>query len=514
MQLTGLDIAIYVRKSRADIENEKQAAENGQIYDTLAKHRQELLTIARRDNHRILDIYEEVVTGDYIVGRKEMQKLLDNILAMKYEAVLVIDVDRLGRGDKMDQGKIERVFRESQTLILTPSEVIDLNVDSGEFNMEVKSFLARMEYRQIKKRLYQGRVRSVTNGKDVAFKPPYGFRKDNENYLIIDKEQARYVRMIYSWCAEGLGLVRIAERLTDIGAATPSGKAVWSHGSVRMILENPKYKGTQAFARNKFYKREDGSYRIRQAHADEVVTKEKAHPGIVSEETWSKANEVLQRRKRLPLRKNVELVNPLAGLVQCSRCGSTMMAHNPSNRPHVYLYCRTKGCQTKSINVSKVYNTVLEQIEYILDSIKPDTSQRTAEMAEDRVRQLSAEYNELLQQKDHYKQKRENLYSLLEDGTYTKDLFLERSRKLHQEENELQEAIEDKKEQIEHAKVKLDLRRNAVPSLESALTVLEGTPSIEEKNRILKSILKKVVYKREKDWKKPYQFEIEIHLFE
>ena len=43
-----LRIAIYVRKSRADIEQEKKAAERGESYDTLKRHRNELLRFAKR----------------------------------------------------------------------------------------------------------------------------------------------------------------------------------------------------------------------------------------------------------------------------------------------------------------------------------------------------------------------------------------------------------------------------------------------------------------------------------
>ena len=74
--LIGLTIAIYLRKSRSDIEEEKKALARGEVYDTLQRHRKELLNFARKNKLKILDIFEEVVSGDTIESRPEVQKLL------------------------------------------------------------------------------------------------------------------------------------------------------------------------------------------------------------------------------------------------------------------------------------------------------------------------------------------------------------------------------------------------------------------------------------------------------
>ena len=104
--LWGLVVAIYLRKSRSDIEDEKKALASGEVYDTLQRHRKELLTFARKNKLKIVDIFEEVVSGDTIEARPEVQSLLENAKDGKYDGVLVVAYDRLGRGDKMDQGLI------------------------------------------------------------------------------------------------------------------------------------------------------------------------------------------------------------------------------------------------------------------------------------------------------------------------------------------------------------------------------------------------------------------------
>ena len=100
-QYTQDKYAMYLRKSRADIEME--ALGEG---ETLAKHKTMLFNLAAR--HDILPsqitIYQEIVSGESIQDRPEVQRLLDDVYANKYKGVLVVEVERLARGNTKDQG--------------------------------------------------------------------------------------------------------------------------------------------------------------------------------------------------------------------------------------------------------------------------------------------------------------------------------------------------------------------------------------------------------------------------
>ena len=66
--------AIYLRKSREDIESEKYGEG-----ETLARHEKILTTLAGKRNLTIGKIYREVVSGEMISERKEIQKLLKDV---------------------------------------------------------------------------------------------------------------------------------------------------------------------------------------------------------------------------------------------------------------------------------------------------------------------------------------------------------------------------------------------------------------------------------------------------
>jgi len=91
-------VAIYLRKSRAE-EGEKD----------LINHENRLLEIARSKGWSY-EIYKEIGSGSSLDNRPEVLRLINDIREGLFDAVLVMDVDRLSRS----VGDQERIFRELQ----------------------------------------------------------------------------------------------------------------------------------------------------------------------------------------------------------------------------------------------------------------------------------------------------------------------------------------------------------------------------------------------------------------
>ena len=91
--------ALYLRKSRAD---EELGHEN-----TLARHEEMLRDLADRNNIYVDEahIYREIVSGESIEARPQMQRLLKAVEAGMYTGVLCIELERLSRGNGADQAK-------------------------------------------------------------------------------------------------------------------------------------------------------------------------------------------------------------------------------------------------------------------------------------------------------------------------------------------------------------------------------------------------------------------------
>ena len=134
--------AIYLRKSRKDRDLDTQSGE-----DTLSRHRTQLLTLADSMTLPIGHIYQEVVSGETIAARPEMRRLLDAVEQNAWEGVLVMEVERLARGDTIDQGVVFQAFRYSGTKIITPSKVYDPENEFDEEYFEFGLFMSRRSIR-------------------------------------------------------------------------------------------------------------------------------------------------------------------------------------------------------------------------------------------------------------------------------------------------------------------------------------------------------------------------------
>ncbi|MDI3311930.1 MAG: recombinase family protein, partial [Thermoanaerobacterium sp.] len=90
-----MNVCIYLRKSRADEEIEKELGQG----ETLAKHRKTLLKFAKEKNLNVVKIYEEIASGESLIHRPAMLELLKEVEQGMYDAVLCMDLQRLGRGN-------------------------------------------------------------------------------------------------------------------------------------------------------------------------------------------------------------------------------------------------------------------------------------------------------------------------------------------------------------------------------------------------------------------------------
>lgn len=162
--------AIYLRKSKLDLELEAQGEE-----ETLARHKKILLEIAERQGLNIGEIYQEVVSGESIQDRPVMQRLLSDVMDGQYRSVMVMEVQRLARGNTKDQGEVAEAFKYSSTKIVTPQKTYDPNNEYDEEYLEFGLYMSRREYTAINRRMSIGKMQSVKEGNYIGSLPPFGY---------------------------------------------------------------------------------------------------------------------------------------------------------------------------------------------------------------------------------------------------------------------------------------------------------------------------------------------------
>ena len=121
MQETNIsidEIIMYLRKSRSDDPYMT-------VEEVLARHERQLQEYALSSFGSTIPeerIFREVVSGETIADRPVMQSVMKYLESGQIKGVLVIEPQRLSRGDLEDCGRIINAFRYTNTLALYSTE--------------------------------------------------------------------------------------------------------------------------------------------------------------------------------------------------------------------------------------------------------------------------------------------------------------------------------------------------------------------------------------------------------
>lgn len=490
-----MSYCIYLRKSRADLEAEARGEG-----ESLARHEAALLALAKRQKLPVTKIFREIVSGESIDARPEMQALLREVEAGLWDGVLVMEVERLARGDTVDQGVIFRAFQYSHTLIVTPLKTYDPTNEFDQEYFEFGLFMSRREYKVINRRMQRGRVASVNEGKWPANAAPYGYRrvklKTEKGWTLEPDEHADVVRSIFAWYTdpvEPLGIYLIVRRLNESGIPSPSGRA-WAAPTIYGLLANCAYAGFVVWGR-RADKREivDGRVVITRPRADNYIKVPGLHPALVSRETFDAA----QRRRAesyhsKPGPRDMPISNPLAGLVYCAVCGRAMQRRPYPGEKAPSLLCPYTSCGCVSSRLDVVEGAILDGLRSLLSDA--EIRQPPAAVLSQQA-SLSAEIAALEKELSSVEAQISRAFDLVEQGVYTTEIFLQRSRALTQKKDELTLALDDRRQHLAQLSASLRSNEELAPRIRRVLDVYPDA-TVQEQNDLLKSVLSRVWYKK------------------
>lgn len=478
---------IYLRKSR------KGDDQNETVAETLRRHREQLLAIAKKMDLLVIDIKEEVVSGDSIASRPMMQELLDEVEDEKYDAVLVMDIDRLGRGNMIDQGIISKAFKESNTLVITPDKTYDLSDDLDEDFYDLYAFFARKELKQIKKRLQRGKIKSIKEGNFVWSKAPYGYLKTGRTEIVPHPQNARIIKDIFAWYLLGMSMGKIADMLNEAGIPT-NNNCQWSHKNISAILRNNEYTGDVVYGKTKLVKGRPS----RQPKENWLIVQGK-HEALISHEDFNKVQSMLTTMEIPHIKWNSQLFNPLSGVLVCGRCGSAMTRKTYKGGAD-RIKCNQACPGTKSALLNSVEERYIEILTCSLYARLQEIGYINEQNPKDKSAPLQAQKKNLEQRLSKIKVQVNNQYDLLEQGVYNLETFRERSNAVAAEREEIEQKIAALDEQIKSMKKAGDLA-SLRPELESAIDFIENvywTTDVKTKNDFLKSVVAHAEYFRSK----------------
>lgn len=432
-----LSVAIYVRVS-----TEKQKEKYG-----LEAQIHLLKDYCKRMGWNYVFYNEGGISGETIIDRPKMIKLLQDVKNGKFDLVLVIELERLSRSERLsDWETIKEALREGGAKVATPSQILDPDDVDDDFILDIGGVLSKREKRVILKRMIRGKARAVAKGKTMGSALlPYGYCPDKKTGKIkIDNEEAQIINWIYDWCLKGMSCYKIAKKLTALGIPTRfkkknwlmKGKITsggWRTGRIHVMLTNKSYPG------------EPVEYHFTKYHKETVEVK---FPQIITLKKFNSVQKQLKINAWMSPR-NQKRFYLLKGLLYCQRCGRRLIGTGTERRGLYKCGGRLPlpygcSCRLRSIGQEKIENIVWNKIVEVVTN-----SERIALALKKNKEKISSLYIEteeeikeidkLIKQKS---QEENRLLDLYQKGTLPADLLEERISRIHKQHKELEEQKE------------------------------------------------------------------------
>lgn len=351
-------LGIYTRLSKED--------ENSTSIENQIKEGKEFAKSAGFNEYQIFNEGEGVSGTLDIEERPEFKKLLDTILSNELEAVWFRASNRVERNSLTFYIFLD-ACKKTQTRIFLADKEFDYNdpneLLAGGILSMLNAYTAQLQSVQTKKvlksRIKEGKAHGVL---------AYGYQKDKNGYLEINKEERKIVKKIYELSLKGNGYKKIAEYLNDReiptrynklgkGTITTINKFTgekttrekkdikWSPNTVRGIIVGNIYKGVRIW--------KDEQYEA---------------PAIFSAEYWQKVNDNLKKNATNKTGRKIKHNYLLHGLLRCGKCGRNYYGRTRANKTDHFYMCSSKrlgkehSCKQPSINIDVLENIVFTEL--------------------------------------------------------------------------------------------------------------------------------------------------------
>lgn len=452
--------------------------------------------------------FREVVSGETLKERPEINKVLRLIESPRYKAVKVVEPQRLTRGDLEDIGRLMKLFKHTNTYVITPERTYDLR-DEYDWDAFERELMRGNDYlKYAKKILNRGRLLSVSQGNYLGSIPPYGYDKifvmDGKRKcptLKENKEQADIVRLIFDlYVNKDMGRTNIAHHLDNMGIKAPKGE-YWSPPALKDMLENVHYIGKVKWNWRKTMTIVEDSEILQtrpKAKIGEYLIYEGKHNGIITEEMFNAAREKQGRNHRAKAKTKIR--NPLAGLLYC-KCGRAMSLRIYKEKKGQKFQAPRLICegQVHCNSGSVLYDEMIDRVCEILRQCIADFEVRVKNNEGDSVKLHARLIKNLEKRMEELKAKELSQWELQAHPDETKrmphEIFKQLNARLLQEKEEVQQALCKAYEAMPEP---IDYEEKIAKFTDALNALKDPNVDVARKNRLLKACIEKIEYSRER----------------
>ena len=352
-------IAVYGRVSTSNQENEGTIETQLSAVNEYAQDRGYVIAREYIDNGW---------SGDSIV-RPALDQLRVDARKKIWEAVLIYDPDRLARRysyqelvmDELKEAGVEVIF----VTVTAPKNSED------KILYGVRGLFAEYERTKIAERFRLGKLRKVKEGHILVSEPLYGYRyipkvNDKHGYYEINEEEAKVVRMIFTWIAEeGLNIRSVVKRLQEQEIKPRKSKrGVWNTSTLTTMLRNKAYIGEARWGssyavvpknpiKKERYKKIKKTSRRTKPESEWIII---PVPVIIDKELFLRTRKQLKTNLQ-SCKRNTRNEYLLTSKIYCT-CGRRRCGEGPQKGKYLYYRCNDRimsfplprKCKEKGIN--------------------------------------------------------------------------------------------------------------------------------------------------------------------
>ncbi|MDD3453645.1 MAG: recombinase family protein [Bacilli bacterium] len=294
-------VAIYARVS-TEHEAQLSALENQvQYYDDLL------------EKHPSWNLYgryiDEGITGTSIKKRKNFQRMIEDAKNGCFDLIITREVSRFARNTVDTLQETRSLKRFGVEVYFTDDNIWTLNDDDGELKLTIMATLAQNESKKTSQRVKAGQKISFQNGVIYGTGNILGYDKVGKK-MVINEEQAKIVRLIYSLFLQGQGSSLIKYELEKRGYLTATGLKKWNTGCITRILQNSFYCGTLEYRKHYIPDYLEQKPKKNRGEVEKVI-REGKHQPLISKEDFNKVQRIINSRsKKLTIKKNIGCGSP------------------------------------------------------------------------------------------------------------------------------------------------------------------------------------------------------------
>ncbi len=344
------------------------------------------------------------------IDRHDLQRLMRDAVAKKFDAVCVYMIDRFSR-NLADFVQLIKFFEKHGIRLLSVTQQFDTSTSMGKLTLNILMSFAEFEREVNSERTRDKMGASRREGLWTGGHPVPGYDLVDKK-LMVNVVEASQVRVIFKLYLERGSFLSVATELNHRGWTTKShtartgrrsGGQSFDKPTVQRVLTSSIYLGKVEYQGQQY---------------------EGVHEAIVDEKTWKAVQTLLESHR---WDRDWKVRNKwgalLMGLVKC-HCGSALTHHYVSKRGkrfHYYVCEKTlkKGaaaCPKSRIGMRKLEAAVIEKIRIIGEDpgLLKETAAALKREREERMPELQTEARHLEKEQKQLKEERKELLHTME----------------------------------------------------------------------------------------------------